>query len=277
MDVMGLRQLATTIQNYCGIDYLENLALLESKVAAHIAALGLSYWEYSGYLKMEPAEWDALIELITVNETYFFREENLLRELQTAIFPQYRQATPENPLRIWCAACSSGEEPYTLAMLLVDSRLFQPDCVKILASDINRKVLERGKRGLYSRTSFSFRKMPVGALEKFFDERGECYAVKEEIQRMVEFRQINLLAPNLAQLVGRFDIVLCRNVLIYFDGAAVQHLIQQFQQVLEGCGYLLLGHSEALTLYQHGFDTVYKEHIFYYRKGGNLLCDRLGC
>jgi len=113
MDSFVLEQLAQFIYEYCGIDYSENLASLEMKISGRLNELGLTVWGYSGYLKVEKQEIDILMELVTANETYFFREENLLNELQKVIFPKYVGRNKENPLRIWCAACSSGEEPYT--------------------------------------------------------------------------------------------------------------------------------------------------------------------
>ena len=139
MSSFVLEQIAQYIYEFSGIEYFKNLSSLENKIASRIKELGLSLWEYYGYIKMEENEQDVLIELITVNETYFFREENLLSELQNVIFPQYKNRNKENPLRIWCAACSSGEEPYTLAMIIADyfgneSHIWNS---KILATDIS--------------------------------------------------------------------------------------------------------------------------------------------
>lgn len=136
---MALEQLACYIYEFCGIDYSKNLPSLESKITYRIKELRLSIWEYCGYVKIEEKERDTLIELITVNETYFFREENLLRELQTNILPKFEDYSKEKTFRIWCAACSSGEEPYTLAMLIKETMLFEKSSVEIIASDINKK------------------------------------------------------------------------------------------------------------------------------------------
>jgi len=267
MDAVGLRQLAELIYNHCGIDYINNLNSLYNKVNNRIKELGLSYWEYCGYLKVEADEWDILIELITVNETYFFREENLLEEFRKVLLDNYRNHTPLNPLKIWCAACSSGEEPYTLAMIIDDLDCLPKGAVQIIGSDINKKVLKKAESGLYSKRSFSFRKMPEGAIEKFFVDMGEDYLVKPSIKSMVEFRYLNLLDTNSLNQMKDIDIILCRNVLIYFDKQAIQALVNSFYDILKKNGILFLGHSETLSYISHKFKTVYTDQIFYYKKG----------
>lgn len=277
MDTIGLIQLAELIYSYCGIDFFKNLSSLESKISGRLKELGLSCWEYGGYLKMETKEWDTLIELITVNETYFFREESLLGEFQKAILPQYRNCTPDNPLRIWCAACSSGEEPYTLAMLSEETGLFEAGAIEIIASDINKKVLEKARRGLYNKKSFSFRTMPKEMLDKYFISCEEEYKVRDSIRDMVYFRYLNLLDENIAEKIGKVDIIFCRNVLIYFDTKAINKVICSLYDVLKPGGYLLLGHAETITGMNTRFETIYTPSTFYYRKGEKLPCSSTGC
>jgi len=267
MDTFGLIQLAELIYEYCGIDYFKNLSSLESKISERIKELGLSCWEYGGYLRVEPKEWDTLIELITVNETYFFREENLLEEFQKVILPQYKGRTPDNPLRIWCSACSSGEEPYTLVILCEETGLFEAGAVEIIGSDINKKVLEKARRGSYNKKSFSFRTMPKEFLDKYFTYYDEDYRIRDSIKAMVDFRCLNLLDENIAEKIGKVDIILCRNVLIYFDRNAINKVIRSLYEVLKDGGYLLLGHAETITGMNSGFETIYTPLTFYYRKG----------
>ncbi len=277
MDTVHLTQLAELIYDHCGIDYRKSTLSLESKIVGRLEELGLSCWEYNGYLREETGEWDNLVELITINETFFFREENLLEEFQKVILPQYKDRTPDNPLRIWCAACSTGEEPYTLGMLIKDSGFFSPEAVQIIASDINKKVLKKAKQGLYNKKSFSFRKMPQNAYEKFFTDEGDEYKIKESIMNMVDFRCMNLLDKNLVGKIEKSDIIVCRNVLIYFDRNAIQTIVNSFRDILKPNGILLLGHSESLTYNKHDFESIYTDKIFYYRKGGNSLCSNMGC
>lgn len=266
-----LEQLERYIYNFCGIDYSKNLSSLENKISSRLNELGLSLWAYSGYVKMEEKEQDILVELITINETYFFREENLLNELQNVIFPKYKECNKENPLRIWCAACSSGEEPYTLAMLVKETMLFKEGSVKIIASDINKKVLNKAQSGLYNKKSFSFRKMPYGMLEKYFDELEEDYKVKDDIRIIVEFKNLNMFDNKVAELIGNVDIILCRNVLIYFDLEAIKKVVNAFESIIKPEGYLFLGHAETITNIKSLFKTIYTPSTFYYKKGEDIV------
>jgi len=265
MDTFGLVQLAELIYEYCGIDFFKNLSSLETKISERLKELGLSCWEYGGYLRVEPKEWDMLIECITV--TYFFREENLLDEFQKVILPRYKDRTPDNPLRIWCSACSSGEEPYTLAILIEETGLFEAGAVEIIGSDINKKVLEKARRGSYNKKSFSFRTMPKEFLHKYFISCEEEYKVRDSIRNMVDFRCLNLLDEDIAEKIERVDIIFCRNVLIYFDKDAISKVVASLHKVLKDGGYLLLGHAETITGMNTGFETIYAPAAFYYRKG----------
>mgnify|MGYP001205354257 CR=1 FL=1 len=267
MDTFGLIQLAELIQEYCGIDYSKNLSSLETKISERLKELGLSCWEYGGYLRVEPNEWDTLIELITVNETYFFREENVLEEFKNVVLPQYKIRTSDNPLRIWCSACSSGEEPYTLAILAEETGLFEPGAVEIIATDINKKVLEKARPGSYNKKSFSFRSIPKEILGKYFISEEEEYKVRDSIRAMVDFRCLNLLERNIQEKIEKADIIFCRNVLIYFDKETINKVISSLYDVLNDGGYLFLGHAETITGMNTGFETVYTPSAFYYRKG----------
>lgn len=270
-DKIGFAILADMIYHYCGIDYRKDPLSLQSKLSFKLKELGLSPWEYCGYLRMEPKEWENLIELITVNETYFFREENLLNEFQKNILPQFTGRTSENVLRIWSAACSTGEEPYTIGMLVKESGLFEPGAVQIIATDINKKVLNKAKKGIYKKQSLSFRRMPIDAYNKFFSEQGENYKVKSSVREMVNFKYINLLDDNIKNEIKKVDIIFCRNVLIYFDMDAIKKLIDAFYDILNPGGYLLLGHAETITGLHTGFQTIHTSSAYYYRKGGKDL------
>lgn len=262
-----LGDLANYIYDFCGIDYKNNLNNLKMKIEARIKELGLSVWEYFGYIKMEPEELDVLIELITVNETYFFREENLLEEFKNSILPEYINSANNN-VRIWSAACSTGEEPYTIGMLIEDSGLFKDHEVQIIATDINKRVLEKAKKGLYKKNSLSFRRTTKDVYDKFFIDHGEYYKVKDEITKMVEFKRINLLDNDLEEKIGKCDIIFCRNVLIYFDEHAIRKIINGFYRILNPGGYLLLGHAESITGIHSGFEVIHKPSVFYYKRKG---------
>lgn len=261
---MALRQLGQMIYDHCGLNYLQNLPSLDSKISKRTNELGMSIWEYIRHLEHEPREWDIVVELITVNETYFCREENQLEVFQSIILPQL---TSKNPIRIWSSACSTGEEPYTLAMTVAETGFIPLDAVEILATDINKKVLQTAKQGWYSKRSLSFRRMPEHLLKKYFVERDEGYQVIDSIRNRVQFRHLNLLDLNEMEKLGEFDVIFCRNVLIYFDRITIQKVVSSFFDRLVPEGSLFLGHAESITGMNTGFETIHTEKSFYYRKG----------
>ena len=173
MEVNSLEKLSQIIFDYCGLGYTDRLSTLEQKLRKRVTELGLSYEEYYDYLKKYPLEWEVIVELLTINETYFYREENQLIECCSIVLPKMKEKVGNRPLRIWCAACSSGDEPYTLAMMIQESGNFPPGTVEIIATDINKKVLQKAEKGWYHRGSFAFRRIPEKLLKKYFIEEDE--------------------------------------------------------------------------------------------------------
>jgi chemotaxis protein methyltransferase CheR len=263
MENMALRQLGQLVYEYCGLNFLQNTSLLESKISKRTKELGMSIWEYIRYLKQNSKEWDIVVELLTINETFFCREENQLEVFRSIILPQL---TGKEQIRIWSAACSTGEEPYTLAMMVAETGFIPLDSVEILATDINKKVLQTAKRGWYSKHSLSFRRMPEHLLKKYFEERDEGYQVIDSIRSRVRFSCLNLLNQNELEKLGEFDVIFCRNVLIYFDRLVIQKVVSSFYDRLVPEGSLFLGHAESITGMNTGFETIHTEKSFYYRK-----------
>lgn len=262
----GLIKLSQIIYDYCGLRYTDRLPTLKEKLAKRVLELGLSYGEYSDYLKISPLEWDVVVEILTINETYFYREENQLVECCSHVLPLLKQKMKNRPIRIWSAACSTGEEPYTLAMLIQETGLFPYGTVEVLATDINKKVLEKAQRGWYHQGSFAFRRMPGNLLEKYFTMKDGGYQVSPAIQRMVKFQSVNLLNSDKVAQIGEVDVIFCRNVLIYFDQNTTKRVIHSLHRNLTPGGYLFLGHAESITDMTLGFDKVDSDKTFYYRK-----------
>lgn len=262
----GLLKLSTIIYDYCGLSYSDRLPTLMQKISKRVEGLGFSYWEYIEHLKLSPKEWDVLVELLTINETYFYREEMQLNECCSFVLPLMKRRIRERPLRIWSAACSSGEEPYTLAMLIQETGQFTQDSIEIVATDINKKVLQKAEKGWYHKGSFAFRRIPERLLGKFFTEEDGGYQIKPSIKNMVQFQHVNLVDKEKVAKIGLVDIVFCRNVLIYFDQATTKQVIHNIHQNLTPGGYLFLGHAESFTDRDLGFHKVDSEKTFYYRK-----------
>jgi chemotaxis protein methyltransferase CheR len=188
------------------------------------------------------AEWQEFINCLTTNLTAFFREEHHFHALV-----QDLRARAGKPLRLWCNAASTGEEPYSLAMTVVEA-LGPAAPVKILCSDIDTKVLETARRGVYPADS---RGLDPERLRRHFMRGTGANAgfirVKPELARLLEFRPFNLMSPNWASLGEPFDIVFCRNVMIYFDNPTQRRVLERIHAVLKPGGLLFVGHSENFT------------------------------
>ncbi|WML31570.1 protein-glutamate O-methyltransferase CheR [Neobacillus sp. OS1-32] len=262
----GLVRLSQMIYDYCGLNYKDRLPSLKEKISKRVSELGLTYDNYCLYIHRNPTEWDVVVEILTINETYFYREENQLVECCTTILPELKKIIRNRPLRIWSAACSTGEEPYTLAMLIYETGLFPPGTIEIIGTDINKKVIQKAEQGWYPLTSFAFRRIPENLLKKYFDIENGGYQVKSFIKKMVRFQELNLLNDNKMGQLGEVDIIFCRNVLIYFDQETIKKVIRGLHRNLAKGGYLFLGHAESITDLNLGFQKVDAARTFYYRK-----------
>ncbi|TSI02644.1 protein-glutamate O-methyltransferase CheR [Lysinibacillus sp. BW-2-10] len=267
MESFTLKQLGQLVYYYCGLNYLNNIDSLETKITPRLQSLSLSLWEYMKFLDNNPNEWDQLVEILTINETYFFREDKQLTYFKDNILPKLKNRNSNKPIKIWSAACSTGEEPYSLAMLILDSGLIEPKKVQIIGTDINKKVLTIAKNGTYSKRSLSFRRIPPEWLNKYFREEEDAYKVKDSIKDMVDFHYVNLLDKEKMSMYHDFDIIFCRNVLIYFDQETIRKVASSFYQSLVKGGYLFLGHAENISNMNIGFNTISTEGAFFYRKG----------
>ena len=209
---------------------------------------------------------DEVVDAMTTNETLWFRDGYPFQLLATEIFPQYRSRPM--PLKIWCAACSSGQEPYSLAMTVIEYQRRNPGAfpagVQILGTDISAEMLNRCRIGSYDSLSLS-RGLSEERKRQFFDSVGDgVLAVKDEIKRMVSFRSLNLLDP--FTTLGRFDIVFCRNVLIYFSSEMKSLILQRVASVLQPQGALFLGASESMSGLSDDFNLVRCSAGLYYTK-----------
>lgn len=248
------QQLREAFRRASGIDLPESKRqLIAGRLHGRLKALGLP--DYDAYVELlaqpnQAAERQRMIDLLTTNETYFFREPEHFRYLAAEILPKL----PRRPVRVWCAAASSGEEPYSLAMLLQDK--LGDGGWSLLASDLSTRVLERASQGLYplQRTDL----LPPEYLKRFClrgtgDYDGHLL-IRRELRDRVRFCQHNLLHS--AADLGQFDIIFLRNVLIYFNGATRQQVIDRVQRQLRPGGWLVIGHSESLQGVQNALQLV---------------------
>jgi chemotaxis protein methyltransferase CheR len=261
-----LRQL---VNEHSGILLADDaVATVERKLSERVVALGLfGFPEYCEYLRYHPqrkVEVDRAIDLVTTNETYFFREMSQLRAFEREVLPQLREtARQRRRLTVWSAGCSTGEEVYTLGILIERTGLFAGWEVRVLGSDISRRVLQTARRGVYREASF--RAMP-SEYERYFVHTPEGRMVHASIRDKCHFGHFNLLDEARVAMIGRVDAIFCRNVLIYFDQASRRRVIQSFYDRLEPLGYLMLGHSESLLNTSTAFELAHLRGDLAYRK-----------
>jgi chemotaxis protein methyltransferase CheR len=186
-----------------------------------------------------------VVEAMTTNESFFFRDGKPFDMFRTKFLPEILARNEvSRTLRIWCAAASTGQEPYSLAMLLQEeAKKLEGWTCQILATDISNEALERARSGIYTHFEVQ-RGLAIQRLIKFFEKQGELWQIKPEIRNMVQYRQFNLLQD--PRSLGRFDVVFCRNVLIYFDQPTKTRVLNAISTVLDKDGILLLGGAETV-------------------------------
>ncbi len=196
-----------------------------------------------------------VVEAMTTNETFFFRDKIPFDHLKDAVLPALAQArAARRALRIWCAASSTGQEPYSIAMLLKEmTALFSGWRIEIVATDLSQAVLEKSKAGLFSQFEVQ-RGLPIHLLVKYFAQKGELWQLNADIRSMVQHRQLNLL-QDLSHL-GTFDVIFCRNVLIYFDQQTKAGIFGKIARMLEPDGVLALGAAESVV----GITNLFKPY-----------------
>jgi chemotaxis protein methyltransferase CheR len=186
-----------------------------------------------------------VVEAMTTNETFFFRDKIPFDHLREAILPALAQArATRRALRIWCAASSTGQEPYSIAMCVKEFAALAGWRVEIVATDLSQEVLEKSKAGIYSQFEVQ-RGLPIHMLVKYFTQTGELWQLNADIRAMVQHRQLNLLQD--FSHLGTFDLIFCRNVLIYFDQNTKVGIFDRLARMLEGDGVLALGAAESVV------------------------------
>jgi chemotaxis protein methyltransferase CheR len=181
------------------------------------------------------------VEALTTNETSWFRDGDPFTALRTQLLPALAKNRPSRKLRVWCAACSSGQEPYSVAITALDTPEVAGWDIEILATDLNEAVLRQGRAGSYSPLEVN-RGLPAATLAKHFTRDGVNWRIAPAVASCVRFSALNLVRP--FPPMGRFDVVLLRNVLIYFDLSTKRDVLRRVRQVLAPDGYLFLGAAE---------------------------------
>lgn len=248
---------------------------LENRLQRRLGDLGMrGYREYLDLLQ-GPKGREELKQLfieITTNETSFWRNPPQIEAFQKMVLPEAVKLAKErgaNRFRIWSAACSSGEEPYTLAMICQEAKdtVLKGMTTEIIATDISEKVLTQAKEGNYG--SYTLRNLTPVQLKAHFNQSGpDAFEIKPELKQLVQLKHFNLVDWPGYRALGAFDVIFCRNVLIYFDETVKTKVLKGFHEQLHPKAYLLVGHSESIHSFNTGFELLHFSKAMGYRKRG---------
>jgi len=246
-------------------------ALLQARLSKRMRGKGISsYKEYYDLVKKDKTgnELTLLLDVVSTNLTFFFREIKHFEFMNEVLIPELAaryKNSPSSQIRVWCAAASSGEEPYSILFTLLEHKMFQTSWnLKMLASDVSVDMLRIAKEGKYAKKRID--KVPQPILNKYFNKSGNgadaIFTVHDEYRKLIQFKRFNLMTPQFP-FKHQFDFIFCRNVMIYFDSPTREKLVGKFYEYLRPGGYLIVGHSESLTGLRHDYrytiPTVYQK------------------
>jgi chemotaxis protein methyltransferase CheR len=241
--------------------------LLASKLSDRVRAVGatsfLTYYYLLKYDRAADAEWAELTDALSVQETYFWREVTQVRALADVLIPQH-VADGRGPVRVWCAACATGEEPLSIAMALREAGWFDRADVEVWASDASPAALEKARRGVYR--ARSFRALPAALQLKYFTPAEGGWRVDPELQSRVRYSQVNLLNPADTAPLATAPFVFCRNVFIYFSTPTIARVVGHFAERMPRPGHLFVGVSESLLRASTAFELEEVGGAFVYVK-----------
>ncbi|MDX9858143.1 MAG: protein-glutamate O-methyltransferase CheR [candidate division Zixibacteria bacterium] len=259
------------IHERSGIFFAENkMYLVKNRLQKRMEQLDIkSVRDYFYHVKYDLSlkEFNILMDLVTTNETSFYRNEPQLLSFSEEALPlivKDKTAEGSRSIRIWSAGCSSGEEPYTLAIMIKEKPLLAGWNVEIFASDISEEILQKARHGEYQ--GLTLRNVPSYLLAKHFTKSGESYRVNPEVKALVKYSQLNLNDQRKVSFMNNMDAIFCRNVMIYFSDEVKKQLVRGFFNNLRPGGYLYIGHSETLHGISKAFKLVYFKNALVYQK-----------
>ena len=238
------REFVEFVRGHYGIDLGKKRLLIEARLFSVLAEKKIrSFTEYFGLIQNDAGERSTMLNRLTTNHTYFMREPRHFEFLRQRILPEVTAKITDKCLRVWSAGCSTGEEAYTAVMVMKE--WFGPGTdwdYRVLATDLSTRVLETARQGIYSRESL--RDLPGAWEKRYFRRQGETFLLSEDVKKEVIFRRLNLMEP--FPFHRPFDLIFCRNVMIYFNQQTKNELVAKFCNALKPGGYLLIGHSETV-------------------------------
>ena len=240
--------------------------LLQSRLQTRLLKCRVSdFAAYQRYLTTSPereGEWAELASVLSNNETYFFREKAQLDVLVSDVLDEAMRTGGR--LRVWSSASSTGEEPFTIAMMLSETKKITPNNLTIRATDISPRALDKASTAFYR--ELSFRATPPEMVQRYFRPFEGGFFINDDIKKMVEFSRLNLLDQRAVASMGPQDAIFCRNVLIYFDKPTQKQVVEAFAQALRPQGYLFLGHAESIMRLTDLYEPVVTPKAIYYRR-----------
>ena len=254
--------------------------LLADKLSDLLAARGMtSYLDYYYLLRYDAdadRHWSELMDRLSVPETYFWRQHEQLLALAQVVAPRHFERRGSAPLRIWSAACCTGEEPISIAIALAEAGILDRRPVEIVASDGSAAMVERARQGLYGERSF--RSLPPALRERYFRPEGGRWRVDPLLHRRIRWTTANLVDPEAVAPLAVTDVIFCRNVLIYFSDETITRVARHFAEGLHEDGHLFLGASESLSRLTTEFELSEVGDAFVYVKGAGARAtkDRAG-
>ena len=259
------------IENHTGI-YIDDNKQDSFKISidTRMDVLGIkgydAYYSFIITNTIGKKEFDELLNLILIKETFFFRDDKQLQVLVKNILPELIKRKKKREIKIWSAGCATGEEPYSIAMAIMESHLPNNINVSMYATDISEGILKMAKEGIYNKNSM--RAIDSALLNKYFTQKDGWYYLNDRVKQLVHFDSVNLMDPYFPIEGNSFDIIFCKNVIIYFRLDTVKTVIRRFYNALADRGYLFLGHSESLWQISGDFELEEVSGVFLYRKDG---------
>jgi len=248
--------------------------LLEDKLSSLVIERGFdSFLDYYYLLKYDSAEaegeWLQVMNALRVPETFFWREIDQIHALVNILVPSYFASKPQEPLRIWSAACSSGEEPLTIAMALTEAGWLQRVPIEIIASDISEPAVDKARQGIYRQ--YSLRNLSEELRAKYFQPEQDKWRIKPELVAKVKWHTANLISRTEIAPLASASVIFCRNVFIYFSEERIRKTVRMFFELMPTRAYLFVGASESLLKITTDFDLQEIGGAFVYVKGNTAV------
>jgi chemotaxis protein methyltransferase CheR len=224
----------------------------------------LDYYYLLKYDESSVAEWASVIDVISVQETFFWREFDQIRALVDVLIPEWVRDHRFETLKIWCGACATGEEPLSLAMAISEAGWFDRIPIKISATDLSRSALTKARQGLYKERSF--RNLPIDLRNKFFEKEGSVWRVDPLLHSRITWDSANLIERADVARFASAPFIICRNVFIYFSKETIRRVVRLLAEFIKPPGYLLVGVSESLLKISTDFELTDVGNAFVYRQ-----------